>query len=169
MAKAVDEDSVLFIRNLSDTLREMLSPFPDASEVSRSRGCAVAATPIATEPRRATRFVQARLPDRIHPVDAAVAVRAGKLQPLCPAGLPAIAFSSSRSPSARDGHRFESPQLHQEVATNHPGFPAPAGERRRSSLRRQPRQADAERGDALQVSAHTYPFWLASARGARES
>ena len=52
-----------------------------------------------------------RVPDRIHPVDAAVAVRAGKLQPLCPAGLPAIAFSSSRSPSARDGHRFESPQL----------------------------------------------------------
>ena len=53
--------------------------------------------------------------DRIHPIDAAVTVRAGKLQPLCPAGLPAIAFSSSRSPSARDGHRFESPPLHQEL------------------------------------------------------
>jgi hypothetical protein len=39
----------------------------------------------------------------------------------------------------------------------------------RLSIAEQPRQADAERGDALQVSAHTYPFLLASAPGARES
>src|ERR1700729_1662007 len=32
---------------------------------------------------------------------------------------------NSRSRRARDGHRFESPQLHQEVAANRPGFPAP--------------------------------------------
>ena len=59
--------------------------------------------------------------------DAAVAVRAGKLQPLCPAVAcpPSSLCSSSISPSARDGHRFESPQLHHEVAANRPGFPAP--------------------------------------------
>jgi hypothetical protein len=43
-------------------------------------------------------------PTEFTPSNAAVAVRAGKLQPLCPAGLPAIAFSSLRSPSARDCH-----------------------------------------------------------------
>jgi hypothetical protein len=33
--------------------------------------------------------------------------------------------NSSRSPSARDGHRFESPPLHQEVGANRPRFPVP--------------------------------------------
>jgi hypothetical protein len=33
--------------------------------------------------------------------------------------------NSSRSRRAHDGHRFESPQLHQEVRANRPGFPAP--------------------------------------------
>jgi hypothetical protein len=37
--------------------------------------------------------------------------------------------SGPRSPSAGDGHQFESPPLHHEVAANHPGFPARRGAR----------------------------------------
>ncbi len=33
---------------------------------------------------------------------------------------------SAKSLRARDGHRFESPQLHQQVRTSAGGFPAPA-------------------------------------------
>jgi hypothetical protein len=44
--------------------------------------------------------------------------------------------NSSRSPSARDGHQFESPQLHQEVRANSPGFPAPTISRLFSALAR---------------------------------
>jgi hypothetical protein len=44
--------------------------------------------------------------------------------------------SSSRSHCARDGHRFESPQLHQEVGANRPGFPAPTIPRLFSALAR---------------------------------
>jgi hypothetical protein len=46
--------------------------------------------------------------------------------------------SSSRSPSARDGHRFESPQLHQEVGANGPGFATPTIRRQFSALARRP-------------------------------
>jgi hypothetical protein len=42
--------------------------------------------------------------------------------------------SSSRSPSVRDGHRFESPQLHQVVGANRPGFPVPTIPRLFSAL-----------------------------------
>jgi hypothetical protein len=42
--------------------------------------------------------------------------------------------NSSRSPRARDGHQFESPQLHQEVGANGPGFPAPTIPRLFSAL-----------------------------------
>src|ERR1700722_3154620 len=41
-----------------------------------------------------------------------------------------------RSPSDHDGHRFESPQLHQEVGGNRPGFPAPTIPRLFSALAR---------------------------------
>ena len=76
-------------------------------------------------------------PRQNSPVDAAVAVRAGEsCSSLCPAGLPAIAFNSSRSPSARDGHLVRSPQLHQEVAANRPGFLAPTIPRLFSALAR---------------------------------
>jgi hypothetical protein len=43
---------------------------------------------------------------------------------------------SSRSPSARDGHRFESPQLHQVVGANGPGFATPTIRRQFSALAR---------------------------------
>jgi hypothetical protein len=36
----------------------------------------------------------------------------------------------------RDGHRFESPQLHQEVGANRAGFPAPTIPRLLSALAR---------------------------------
>jgi hypothetical protein len=45
------------------------------------------------------------VPRQNSPVDAAVAVGVGELQLPLPCGLGAIAFSSSRSPIARDGHR----------------------------------------------------------------
>jgi hypothetical protein len=44
--------------------------------------------------------------------------------------------NSSRSRRAHDGHRFESPQLHQEVAASRPGFPAPTIPRLFSGLAR---------------------------------
>jgi hypothetical protein len=44
--------------------------------------------------------------------------------------------NSSRSSSARDGHRFESPPLHQVVPANRPGFPAPTIPRLFSALAR---------------------------------
>jgi hypothetical protein len=41
-----------------------------------------------------------------------------------------------RSHCVRDGHRFESPQLHQEVGANGPGFPTPTIRRQFSALAR---------------------------------
>jgi hypothetical protein len=59
---------------------------------------------VRTEPRPATWLVQAPVPDRIHPSTPLSPFARVSCSSLCPAGLPAIALSSSRSPSARDGH-----------------------------------------------------------------
>jgi hypothetical protein len=60
---------------------------------------------VRTEPRPATWLVQAPFPDRIHPSTPQSPLAWVSCSSLCPAGLAAIAFSSSRSPIARDGHR----------------------------------------------------------------
>jgi hypothetical protein len=60
---------------------------------------------VRTEPRPATWLVQAPVPDRIHPSTPQSPLAWVSCSSLCPAGLAAIAFSSSRSPIARDGHR----------------------------------------------------------------